>query len=120
MGDRPCRSRRCERACRIGHESGAGVGKRRAWTIAVALTALLAVPQRAHGLDPARDLTSYALFGYEALSFKGDDAGGPTQTRGLITGGNVGVNAVDPRNPPTPLLTMCGGGSGHRVWMSDG
>ena len=69
----------------------------------------------------SRDLATYVLFATDSLSFKGDDASGTPQTRGLISGGHVGVNRIDTtHNPPSPLLNMCGGGSAHRALMSDG
>jgi hypothetical protein len=71
--------------------------------------------------SPSRDINNYVLFATDSLTFKGDDASGASQTRGLITGGHVGVNRIDTtHNPPSPLLSMCGGGSNHRVIMSDG
>jgi len=42
---------------------------------------------------PVRDLNSYVLFATDFLAFKGDDVSGTPQTRGLIAGGDVGVNS---------------------------
>jgi cysteine-rich repeat protein len=67
---------------------------------------------------PSRSIDDYLLFAYEQLSFKGDDTG--ADTRGVIVGGNVGVNLPDAQNPPLPRLSMGGGGSPHQVFLSDG
>jgi hypothetical protein len=52
---------------------------------------------------PSRDIDSYVLFAYESLVFKGRNTG----DTGVISGGNVGVNNVDP-DPNATELTFSG------------
>jgi cysteine-rich repeat protein len=78
----------------------------------------MAPPGGQAATTPSRDINTYVLFALESLNFKGADS--MPETRGHIVGGNVGVNNADPRNPPTPVLIMGGGGSPHPVLLSDG
>jgi cysteine-rich repeat protein len=77
----------------------------------------MAPPGGQAATTPSRDINTYVLFALESLNFKGADSN--PATRGHIVGGNVGVNNADPKNPPTPVLIMGGGGSPHPVLLSD-
>jgi hypothetical protein len=66
--------------------------------------------------DPSRNIEEYVLFAFESINFKGRDA---DPTRGFISGGHVGVDQVDPQDPPLPRLSMGGGGGHHVVVLAD-
>lgn len=56
------------------------------------------------------DINAYVLFGFHSVAFKGANLSG----RGIIDGGNVGSNGVDPNNP---TVNVC---ANARVTMSQG
>ena len=58
------------------------------------------------------DLSNYVLFGFDSVAFKGANLAG----RGIIRGGNVGANGLDPGDPD-PTVNICANG---RVTMSEG
>lgn len=99
------------RIARHQHTSSRGT------TAFVLATGLALLVTSSAGAEPSRNIEDYVLFAYESINFKGRD-GDPT--RGFISGGHVGVNAVDPQDPPQPLLSMGGGGGHHYVVLSDG
>ena len=63
------------------------------WTVGL-VSGLLAVGNSSAGLLDLRNLDSYVLFALDELDFKGGNTG--DGTRGIIDGGNVGVNRADP------------------------
>jgi hypothetical protein len=77
-----------------------------------ALTLLPAEAQTAPSRPVDTDITSYVLFGFSHVEFKGGNATG----RGIIRGGNVGSNGVD-TGDPDPTINICANG---RAVMSDG
>jgi hypothetical protein len=99
-----------------------GRGRRRAVVLATAVIAgtvgatggsrvsFAAPPSR----PLSRDLSSYVLFAFETLSFKGGERAG----RGVIAGGDVGAGGVDPHpDDSQPVLSIC---ANHAVTMEDG
>jgi hypothetical protein len=66
-----------------------------------------------------RDLDSYVLFAIEHMQFKGADIGGAGLGRGIISGGNVGVNSVAGVDGVDNDHTM-GICANNRVTMDDG
>src|SRR5262249_13194646 len=67
--------------------------------------AVVAPPARPAGAvdQVPRKIDGYVLFALDRLNFKGRNTSG-----GVILGGNVGVNNVDPHDPPMPRLTFGG------------
>ena len=84
---------------------------------ALAALAALALGASSAWAQPSRDISTYVLFASLHLDFKGRDA---NSTRGFISGGDIGVNQVDAHDPPTPNMSMGGGGCCHAVVLSDG
>jgi hypothetical protein len=85
------------------------------WTVGL-VSGLLAVGNSSAGLLDLRNLDSYVLFALDELDFKGGNTG--DGTRGIIDGGNVGVNRADP-TPGASGADMNIGANGDFV-MSDG
>ncbi len=73
-----------------------------------------ALPAAAPAAGPSRDIQTYVLFALDQLSFKGANG---CPACGMITGGDVGVNRVDP-GQFTPNLSL--GGVHNPVTMDDG
>ncbi|MEX2214377.1 MAG: PEP-CTERM sorting domain-containing protein [Phycisphaeraceae bacterium] len=82
-------------------------------TLAMCLLAT-AAPQQAAAVAVSRDINEYVLFAFTEMNWKG----GNSATTGFVTGGNVGVNAVDP-NPNDNTIPMSVGQNGKLI-MSDG
>lgn len=90
--------------------------------IALAFTGLVIVSGHARPATAAtinRNLNSYVLFAFESIDFKGQN-GNPNPPKGVILGGNVGVNTDASSNPNENHLNMGGGGGSHNVVMSPG
>ena len=82
--------------------------------LSMACICLAVASQVSSAQQPSRVLADYVLFAEQELDFKGRNV---DPTRGFINGGHVGVNALDPQDPPMPRLSL---GANGAVVMGDG
>ena len=106
-----------------GLHTGKAQMRRRALTVAALATIVFAIGSVqimgafAAGIPSRpvdRDLSSYVLFAFDTLEFKG----GQSPDRGIIKGGDVGAGGIDTTpNNSSPILNICANAA---VTMDDG